>query len=181
MKLSRRRWMGLVTAAVIAAFAATYAVTGHAHDDDDDDVVLAFSTMRGNLSHFDINNNVGAGPLWVIRDGDGVLTTRGAVRIRVRGLVLAPSVPNVGGTNPVHSFRAIVSCTTVNAQGDPEVVNISTGGFPADAKGNCNIHDHVTLPDPCFAPIIFVGPEPNPAVAPDTEIPGGTWFAATGF
>jgi len=174
--------MGIVTAAVIAAFGAGYAVTGHADDDgDDEDLVLAFSTMRGNLPGIDINNNIGAGAPWVIADGDGVLTTDGSIRIRVQGLVLAPSVPKVGGTNPVPSFRAIVSCTTINAQGQTEIVNISTGGFPADAKGNARIHDKVTLPNPCWAPIVLIGPETHPPTPSDTEISGGTWFAATGF
>jgi len=184
MNSNRRRWMGVVTAAVIAALGAGYVVTGHAQDEDSQDeeeLILAFTTMRGNLPHVDINNNIGAGLPWVIADGDGVLTTSGSVRILVQGLVFAPSVPNVGGTNPVPSFRAIVSCTTVNAQGQTEIMNISTGGFPADAQGNCKISDKVTLPNPCYAPIILVGPETNPATARDTEIPGGTWFAATGF
>src|SRR5215831_7137204 len=158
MKSKGRRWLGVVSAAVIAAFGAGYAVTGHA-DDEDEDVILAFTTMRGNLPHVDINNNIGAGAPWVIADGEGALTTDGEVRVKVRGLVLAPSVPNVGGTNPVPSFRAIVSCTTVNAQGQTEIVNISTGGFPADAKGNARIHDKVTLPNPCWAPIVLIGPE----------------------
>ncbi len=180
MKSSRQRWMGVVTAALIAAFGSIYAATGHA-DNEAEELVLAFSTMRGNLPHVDINDNTGAGAPWVIADGDGFLTADGVVVVKVRGLVFAPSVPNVGGTNPVPTFRAIVSCTTVNADGQTEVVNISTGGFPANAKGNCNIADEVTLPNPCYAPIILVGPETNPATTGNTEIPGGTWFAATGF
>lgn len=179
-KLKRREWFGYVTAAVVAAVGAAYVATSHA-ENEEDELVLAFSTMRGNLPHVDINNNIGAGAPWVIADGDGSLTSDGVVRVRTRGLVFAPSVPKVGGTNPVPKFRAIVSCTTVNAKGQTEIVNISTGGFPADKKGNCNIHDMVKLPNPCYAPIILVGPETNPATPPDTEIPGGTWFAATGF
>lgn len=181
MKFSRRRWAGVAVTAVIVAFGAAYTVTGHAHEDDDDDVILAFSTMRGNMADLEINNNVGGFAPWVIADGDGVLTTGGEVRIRVRGLVFDPSVPNVGGTNPFPAFRAIVSCTTVDANGDPAIVNITTGGFPADKNGNCRIHDRVTLPDPCYAPAIFIGPEPKQPPAPDTVIPGGTWFAVTGF
>jgi hypothetical protein len=134
--------------------------------------------MRGNLPQVDINGNTGAGAPWVIADGDGVLSIDGDINIIVRGLVFAPSVPKVGGTNPVPKFRAIVSCTTVTG-GVTETINITTGAFPADAKGNCLISDEVTLPDPCFAPIVFVGPAP-PGVIGDTQIVGGTWFAVTG-
>ena len=179
MLLNRRKRMGLITAAIVAT-ASTYAFTGRA-EVGDDELVLAFSTMRGNLPHVDINGNFGAGAPWVIRDGDGALSSEGEIQIRVRGLVFAKSVPNVGGTNPVPSFRAIVSCTTVNSEGATEVVNISTGGFPADANGNCNIHDKITLPNPCYAPIVLVGPETSPATPSNSVIVGGTWFAATGF
>jgi hypothetical protein len=101
----------------------------------------------------------------------------GDVFIRIRGLVLGAGATGAG-TNPVHNFRAIVSCTTLR-NGVQEVVNITTGAFPADAHGNCVIQDEVTLPDPCYAPMIFVGPAPADLV-PDTDIPGGTWFAVTG-
>ena len=180
MSSNRRRAMGIVTAAVIAGIGGLYAASGQA-DEEDEEVVLAFTTMRGNLPNVDINNNIGGFAPWVIADGDGVLTTEGEVRVRVRGLLFAPGVPNLGGTNPFKNFRAIVSCTTVNAQGDAEIVNISTGAFPADANGDCNIHDKVTLPNPCYAPIILVGPEPKVPTPADTEITGGTWLAVTGF
>jgi hypothetical protein len=58
-------------------------------------------------------------------------------------------------------------------------VNIATEAFPADAKGNCRIDADVDLPNPCYAPIVLVGPAPQNAT-PGT-ITGGTWFAATGF
>jgi hypothetical protein len=140
--------------------------------------ILAFATMRGSLPQLDINGNTSAGAPWVIAGSDGVLSEDGDIFIHVRGLVLAPSVTPGGGTNPVHNFRAIVSCTTL-INGVQEEINITTGSFPADAKGNCQIRDQVTLPDPCYAPIVFVGPAPADVV-PDTEIRGGTWFAVTG-
>jgi hypothetical protein len=178
MKSNSRRWMGVLIVAAIAATAAGQVMTSRA-DEGDDELVLAFSTMRGNLPHLNINGNVGPGTPWVIGDGDGRLTDEGELNIRVRGLVLANSVPKVGGTNPVPFFRAIVSCTTVDATGATEIVNIATGGFPADAQGNCRIDADVTLPNPCYAPIVLVGPAPQNAV-PGT-ITGGTWFAATGI
>jgi len=183
MMSSKKWWMGILLT-TIGVLASAQALTGMADEngnDDEDDVefILAFSTMRGNLPHVDINGNIGAGAPWVIADGDGGLSDAGELKLRVRGLVLAKSVPGVGGTNPVPFFRAIVSCTTVDGQGNTTVANFATGPFPADAKGNCNIDAQVTLPNPCYGPVVLVGP----AAANSTpgEITGGTWFAATGF
>jgi len=178
MKYNRRRWAGVLILAVVSAIAAAQVVTSHA-DEGDEELVLAFSTMRGNMPHLNINGNIRAGPLWVIRDGDGRLTDEGKLNLRVRGLVFDKSVARVGGTNPVPFFRAIVSCTTVDTSGAAVAVNFATGPFPADAKGNCRIDADIPLPNPCYAPIVLVGP----AGATDTAgvITGGTWFAATGF
>jgi hypothetical protein len=178
MRSKTRRWGGILVVAIISAIAAAHAMKSQA-DENDDELVLAFSTMRGNLPHVDINGNVGAGAPWVLRDGDGRLTDEGELNIRVRGLVLAPSVPGVGGTNPVPHFRAIVSCTTVDQTGASQIVNVATGPFPADAHGNCRIDADVKLPDPCYAPIVLVGPAA--ANATPGVIPNGVWFAATGF
>lgn len=178
MKTSRRRWMAALIVAAVAGITAFQVVSTRAAFEPAFEPILSFNTMRGSVPHLDINDNTSAGAPWVIADGNGVLSVDGHVTVLVRGLVLAPSVANGGGTNPVRSFRAIVSCTTVN-NGVQEVVNITTGGFPADAKGNCLILDQVTLPDPCYAPIVFVGPAPA-GVVRNTEIEGGTWFAVTG-
>ena len=67
------------------------------------------------------------GAPWVVNDADGILSIDGDINILVRGLVLA------AGGNPVHNFRAIVSCTTL-INGVQEVVNITTGAFPADSR-----------------------------------------------
>lgn len=178
MRNSRRRWMAASIVAVVAGIVAVTAVATRAGFEFRDEPVLAFSTMRGNVPGLEINGNRGAGAPWVIHDGDGVLTSDGEINILIHGLVLDRSVPNGGGTNPVHNFRAIVSCTTVTGDFE-EVVNITTGAFPANERGNCLIHDRITLPNPCYAPIIFVGPAPAD-VESDTEIEGGTWFAVTG-
>ena len=178
MRNSRRRWMAALIVTGAAAITAVQVVATQAGFELEDEPILAFSTMRGSVPHVIINGNTSAGTPWVIADGDGVLSIDGDINILVRGLVLAPSVANGGGTNPVHNFRAIVSCTTVN-NGVQEIVNITTGAFPADSKGHCVIHDQVMLPNPCFAPIVFVGPAPANLVH-NTEIEGGTWFAVTG-
>ncbi len=177
MRNNRRRWMAAFIVIAAAAVTIAQVVATRAGFELEDEPILAFSTMRGNVPGVDINGNIGAKFPWVIADGDGALSIDGDINIIVRGLVFAPGAPNAG-TNTFPDFRAIVSCTTV-VNGIQQVVNITTGAFPADAQGNCLIHDQVTLPNPCYAPVVFVGPAPQGVIG-DTEIPGGTWFAVTG-
>jgi len=78
--------------------------------------------------------------------------------------------PALQGTNLFASFRALVSCQSIGAGNTAAVTNISTGDFPADPAGNSKIDAMVSLPSPCFAPIVFVtGPTGT-----------GAWFAVTG-
>jgi hypothetical protein len=104
----------------------------------------------------------GGGVAWDIAKGKAVLTADGALQVKVEGLVLATT-----GTNPVTSFRAIVSCQAI-VDGAAAVVNVSTAAFPATTTGDSKIAETVSLPSPCFAPIVFV------------TSPGGSWFAVTG-
>jgi hypothetical protein len=112
----------------------------------------------------------GGGLPWQIAAGRGELASDGRLEVEVRGLVLlnGPPVPlALRGTNPIASFRAIVSCLTI-VNGSPATTNVATDPFPATATGDSKIEATVGLPSPCFAPIIFVGPSPT------------TWFAVTG-
>lgn len=134
-------------------------------------VVLEFKTMVGVSGPFvgaanPIRGVNGGGLPWAISEGRGELDTTGKLEVRVRGLVLAAGP--AAGTNPVANFRALVSCLTITA-GAPATVNVSTGLFPATITGDADIEQLLTLPTPCFAPIIFV------------TSPGGAWFAVTGF
>lgn len=107
----------------------------------------------------------GGGLPWVIGSAQGELKASGELELSVQGLVLAAT-----GSNPITSFRAIVSCLA----SDTSVVNITTDPFPATTGlasaggGNAKIEAQLTLPQPCIAPIIFV------------TSPGGNWFAVTG-
>ena len=100
----------------------------------------------------------GGGLPWAITSGEGEVDRSGNVEVEVQGLVI-PVAP-FNGTNPVKFFKATVSCITPGG-----VVNVSTGNFPADAAGNSEIEDHVTLPSVCNDPIVFVA------------APSGAWFA----
>ncbi|HEX9333520.1 MAG TPA: hypothetical protein VF896_16625 [Anaerolineales bacterium] len=135
--------------------------------------ILEFDTMVGIPQAFTGTQNPirginGGGLPWTIGSAKGELTVGGHLEIKVQGLVLAAGAN--AGSNPITSFRAIVSCLT----SDGGFQNIVTDAFPAttgpasSGGGNSEIETNVSLPHPCIAPIVFV------------TSPGGAWFAATG-
>jgi hypothetical protein len=135
--------------------------------------ILEFDTMVGVPQAFTSAQNPirginGGGLPWTLTSAKGELKASGRLEVKVQGLVLAAGANT--GSNPIASFRAIVSCLA----SDGSVVNVTTDPFPAttgpasSGGGNAKIETTVTLPQPCIAPIVFV------------TSPGGAWFAATG-
>lgn len=142
-------------------------------DDGNGNALLAFHTMAPVTGAFvgaptnpdggvPIRGIHGGGLPWRIEFADGELRADGRLRVRVRGLVLAGGPPNLVGTNPIATFRAIVSFENA----DP----IFTDPVPASPTGDAEIDTRVALPRPGFAPVIFVGPGPARA-----------WFAVSGL
>ncbi len=162
-----RKTIGLLIGVMVLVLAAAHPAAPLAARADGQ-TVLEFETMAPVSGAFVGSSMLrgvpGGGAPWVISSGQGSLDTDGNLEVEVTGLVLAPSVPVVGGTNPVQNFEAIVSC--LNADGT--TTTVSTGSFPASRDGNAQIQDRVELPNPCFAPIIFVAAS------------FGAWFAVTG-
>jgi hypothetical protein len=115
-----------------------------------------------------IRNVPGGGIAWMLEKGQGKLTTEGQLDVKVQGLVLAGGAN--AGSNPIATFRAIVSCL----QSDGTTLNLMTDPFPAttgpasEGGGDSHIKATVALPQPCIAPIVFV------------TSGTGSWFAATG-
>lgn len=107
----------------------------------------------------------GGGLPWRIDSGSIDLRADGRLHMEVEGLVL--DAGPLAGTNPIASFKAIVSCQTIDG-GAAVVSNVSTGLFPASQAGDAEIDATVSLPAPCVAPVVFV------------TSPGGAWFAASG-
>jgi hypothetical protein len=54
-----------------------------------------------------------------------------------------------------------VSCLTTTAAGSPATTNVATDPFSATSTRDSEIEATVSLPSPCFAPIVFVGPSPT--------------------
>ncbi len=120
-----------------------------------------------------IRGIVGGGLPWQIVSARGELSSAGHLEVRVVGLVLFRGDPvpaPLQGTNPIPTFRAIVSCQTID-EGVATVTNVATDPFPASTNGNARIEATIGLPDPCIAPIVFVGPATSATLA---------WFSATG-
>lgn len=136
-----------------------------ASDDNDNAAILKFHTMAPVTGAFvgaggtPIRGIHGGGIPWALDAADGELSTDGRLRVRVRGLVLAAGP--LSGTNPIPTFRAILSYENAGP--------IFTDPVPASTTGDAEIDTHVALPHPGFAPILFVGP--GTALA---------WFAVTG-
>lgn len=155
----------LVAATIAVALTATAGAQAK-------DTVLEFQTMAGVSGPYvgaanPIRGLAGGGIAWQLLAAKGELNRDGRLEVRVRGLVLAGGTN--AGTNPVPSFRAVVSCQIVDGANNPGILNLSTGDFPANALGDSNIEAQMELPAQCFAPIIFIT---NSA---------GRWFAVTGF
>lgn len=176
----KRLWasLGVLAIAVLAltaGFARSPAVGASTTTGDRD--VTEFQSMFGLHAPFigtagSIAGVPGAGLPWTIRLVQGDLDKDGELTVDIEGLVLAnapPVPPSLRGINPVPFFSAVVSCTT-DAHGVISTDNLTTKNFPATIPGgNAVIHQRLTLPHPCVAPIVMV------------TAPGGSaWFAATG-
>jgi hypothetical protein len=140
-------------------------VTQAAGSDDGVAAILQFHTMAPVTGAFvgaggtPIRGIHGGGLPWALDLADGALRSDGRLRVRVRGLVLAAGPAT--GTNPIPTFRAIVSFENA--------APIFTDAVTASTTGDAEIDTHIDLPHPGFAPIIFVGPGAAPV-----------WFAVTG-
>jgi hypothetical protein len=159
----------LVGAALAVTLIAAAPAMSKGHD------VLEFATMAPVTGPFvgsanPIRGINGGGLPWQLDGARGELSSSGHLEVTVEGLVLLNGDPvpvQLRGTNPAANFVGIVSCQTTVA-GAPTVANVATGPFPATSTGDSRIEANVTLPSPCFAPIVFVGPSAS------------TWFAVTG-
>lgn len=137
--------------------------------------ILEFDVMVGVSEPFTGATNPirgvnGGGLPWELDEGKGELREDGRLRVEVKGLVLARRAPvpeALRGTNPVAEFKAIVSCLT-SSGGTAQTVNIATNPVAATPTGDAQIGEKISLPTPCFAPIVFV------------TSPGNAWFAVTG-
>jgi hypothetical protein len=165
-----RTRLAVVAGTILAlALAAPVALAGRPHSIlDFDTMVGVTSGLTSAQSNVPLRGLSGGGIPWMLTRAKGSLSSNGALKIEVEGLVLASGAN--AGTNPINAFEGLVSC--VNADGS--FSKISTGPFTATTGaasaggGDADIEATVSLPSPCIAPIVFVTSS------------GGSWFAATG-
>jgi hypothetical protein len=172
----------LVLAVAASALLGVARADDHEKGDGEDGggKILEFKTMAtvqgalvGTRNPF-LRDQAAGGLPWVITSGHGTLRSDGKLHVTVRGLVLAndPAVPAaLRLTNPVPTFRAVVSCVTREGT----AVTSETPAVSAGSDGDAHIEAFVDppLPHPCVAPIVFVGNGAN--TQQDVA-----WFAATG-
>ncbi|MPZ69149.1 MAG: hypothetical protein GEU71_06415 [Actinobacteria bacterium] len=167
-----KRYILALVAVALAASVATPVVSSASKRHSE---VLGFDVMAPVVEPYTgtanpIREVPGGGLPWEIDSAKGELHRDGKLEVEVEGLVLARRAPvpeAQQGTNPIPSFKAIVSCLSAT-DGAATTVNVSTDLFPATASGDAEIEATVALPSPCFAPIVFV------------TSPNGAWFSVTG-
>ena len=103
----------------------------------------------------------GGGAPWSVDRARGELRTDGRLKLEVEGLVLTNT-----GVNPATAFVAKVNCLTAAQPANGETV--ATDPVATGPEGDAEFDTRVALPDPCYAPIVFVTNE------------AGRWFAVTG-
>jgi len=177
----------LVAAATVVAVAAfAFALVPAQTAQSDSFTLMEFNIMHGAPRPYagtgatNAIRGIAAGGLpWVLTAANGELKGSGHLEIRVKGLVFDPNDPAViaagrAGINPFPSFVAVVSCLSVDNAGLAVTVNVASPSFPAttgpatSGGGNASFEGNLSLPSPCLAPIVFIGPNST------------TWFAVTG-
>ncbi|TDC49704.1 hypothetical protein E1212_17185 [Jiangella ureilytica] len=84
---------------------------------------------------------------------------------------VANRVPAVFGARGVRWANPQQRCTarrSPTCDGDHPATPPAIDPFPAHTRGDSRVADTIDLPEPCIAPVVFVGPNAT------------TWFAATG-
>jgi hypothetical protein len=156
MAYLRRALVAAIGAATLAAAGTLSAAAGEGNS------LVSFDSMTpvtgAAVGTVNDRGITGGGKPWVITSGTGSVDRQGHVHVSVSGLVI--QVAPFNGVNPIGQFKATVSCLTPHG-----VVNVSTGLFTATPSGDSTIDDTVSLPHPCWDPIVFVGNA------------GGAWFA----
>jgi hypothetical protein len=160
-----RKMVSAAIAALVLVLGGLLAGGTSASGSDGNDV-LEWDVMAGVNAPFTGSTNPirglgGGGVPWSVDRARGELRSDGRLELEVEGLVLTST-----GVNPRQTFVARVNCLTPAQPLNGETV--STAPVKTDSAGDAKFDAHVNLPDPCYAPIVFVTNE------------AGSWFAVTG-
>jgi len=102
-----------------------------------------------------------AGAAWVVGASEADLSGGGQLQVSIQGLLLK----STGTVGPVTSVQAALACQTATG-----FTIVTTSPVPLSSSGDASINQAITLPAPCYAPIVLI------------ERGGGTtYFATTGY
>lgn len=102
-----------------------------------------------------------AGAAWVVGASEVDLSGGGQLQVSIQGLLLKSSM-TVG---PVTSVQAVLACQTATG-----FTTVTTSPVPLSSSGDASINQAITLPAPCYAPIVLI-----------EKGAGTTYFATTGY
>jgi hypothetical protein len=91
-----------------------------------------------------------AGAEWVLDKSSVTLNRKGKFNLRVKGLVLT----STGTTGTVTTITASFFC----APDSDAVAKFVAGPVPLEPDGDARIHQTVTVPSRCLAPVVLVHP-----------------------
>jgi len=141
-----------------------FATTGYSTAPSGD--AVDFYSMVGNIGGASPGSPIvagisPAGAAWMVAAASVDLSGGGQLSVSVQGLVLVSS----GTPGSVTTVQAVLACQTATG-----FTTVTTGTAPLSSTGNAVINQAITLPAPCYAPIVLI------------EKGGGTsYFAVTGF
>lgn len=158
MTSSKKSFLGviLVVAASSALVFSLQAGASRGHHGDEGHGKLFRSGLVGNLlTDPPIHAVTRAGAEWVLDKGAATLSRDGKFDLRVKGLVLT----STGTTGTVTTITASFFC----APDSDAVAKFVAGPVPLEPDGDARIHQNVTVPSRCLAPVVLV--HPNGAAA----------------
>lgn len=127
------------------------------------------SDLVGSSPDVTIRGVASGGVPWVV-EGEARLDEEGRLRVDIEGLlIVGTGGPLDGTTGPVTGVFASLTCATGPA--------VNTQTVPLDADGDAEIDEDVSLPAPCFGPIILIRVG---QIFGTTDVQG-PWIAASGF
>jgi hypothetical protein len=147
-----------LAAAVMAAIAALTFVTiasgdhGHGRDEGHGGKLFRSSLAPSKPAPTDpaFHGVTPGGVAWSLDRGSVRISHHGHFDLRLKGLVIT----STGTARPVTTVSASLFC---GADGNLTPA-VTTGQVPISEQGNARIHQQVTLPATCLAPIVLVHP-----------------------
>jgi hypothetical protein len=150
----------MLPAVLVAGF-----LTAGAMADDGGGVV---STLIGSSPGQSVGGVPSGGAPWAVSKAHVTLNGGGHLNLAVHGLIL----PSTGNAGPVSEVSASLVCG-----GSGGTVVATTAALPLSTSGDAHIHEKITLPASCIAPVILV----RAAVVNGTTPALPPFIAASGF